>query len=115
MSSNWGSSLVCGARLTSPLNLRVGLLEGRLVGPLHPLPGGQTDDDTMCGRWFSFLAESKSYMRFLRGRESGVDSNTTAYWLIALVIGVIVLEEILRRFGITFKRKKRHLTSKDSP
>ena len=34
-----------------------------------------------------------------------VDSTAIAYWLIALVIGVIVLEEMLRRFGVRFKHK----------
>ncbi len=42
----------------------------------------------------------------VRPWEASVDSNATAYWLLALVIGVIVLEEILRRFGVKFKRKR---------
>ena len=36
-----------------------------------------------------------------------VDPNTTAYLLIAIVVGVVVLEEVLRKFGVGIKRTKR--------
>jgi hypothetical protein len=36
-----------------------------------------------------------------------LDVATEAYWLIALVIAVIVVEEILGKLGVGFKKKAR--------
>jgi hypothetical protein len=44
---------------------------------------------------------------YLEAHSGALDIATEAYWLIALVIAVIVLEEILRKLGVGFKKKPR--------